>query len=95
MYARQGEWEPEQMRTALGIDTALGRWMIDELLECYVAWREECHAVSLAYQRWVDGARSEAWRAYVGYVAALDREEHAARTYADRIERFSREPSRA
>ena len=60
-----------------------------EPLEYYVSWREECHAVRLAYQRWVDSTRCEARLAYAGFVAALDREEHAARAYASHIERFS------
>jgi hypothetical protein len=77
------------MATVFDSDTTLTRWAVDELLECYVSWREECHAVRLAYQRWVDSTRCEARLAYAGFVAALDREEHAARAYASHIERFS------
>jgi hypothetical protein len=77
------------MRTEFGSDSAVGRWTVDELLECYLSWREECHAVRLAYQRWVDSAQAESRLGYVGYVAALDREEQAARIYADHTERFS------
>jgi hypothetical protein len=76
------------MGTVFGSDTTLRRWAVDELLECYLSWREECHAVRLAYQRWVGSTRAEARLAYTGYVVALDREEHAARTYATHIERF-------
>jgi hypothetical protein len=68
------------------IDTALGRRAVDALLERYVAWREECETVWLAYQRWVDADRHERWLAHAGYLAALDREERAARSYADHIE---------
>jgi hypothetical protein len=77
-----------QMGTVSGSDTAVGRWAIDELLECYVSWREECHGVRLAYRRWIDSERAEGRLAYAGYVAALDREERAARAYAGHIERF-------
>ena len=76
------------MSTVLGSDSELGPWAVDELLERYVSWREECHAVRLAYQRWVDCARAEGRLAYAGYVAALDREQQAARTYANHIEDF-------
>jgi hypothetical protein len=72
------------------IDTALGRQAVDALLERYVAWREECETVWQAYQRWVDADRHERWLAHAGYLAALDREERAARTYADHIERVRR-----
>jgi hypothetical protein len=75
------------MRTVLDSDTALGRWAIDELLEAYVSWREECQTVWLAYQRWADSDCGERMLAYAGYLAALDREEHAARIYAGCIAR--------
>jgi hypothetical protein len=101
MYAWHSHWEPDprprpdvnrkrggQMGTVFSSDTALGRRAVDELLEGYVSWREECDAVRLAYQRWVDSARAEGRLAYAGYVAALDREEHAARAYATHLERF-------
>jgi hypothetical protein len=78
------------MRTGIGSSTALGRWAFDEIFEWYISWRQECDAVRLAYRRWVESERGEGWLAYAGYVAALDREERAARTYADHIERFSR-----
>ncbi len=76
------------MRTEFGSDTALGRWAVDELFERDLSWREECHAVPLAYQRWVDSTQAEGRLGYAGYVVALDREEQAARTYADHVERF-------
>jgi hypothetical protein len=37
------------MRTVTDSSTALGRWAIDELLERYVSWREECRTVRLVY----------------------------------------------
>jgi hypothetical protein len=70
------------MGTVFDSDTALGRWAVDELLEYYVSWRKECHAVRLAYQRWADATRGDGRLAYAAYVAALDHEEYAARAYA-------------
>lgn len=78
------------MRTVTDSDTALGRWATDELLERYVSWHEECRTVRLAYRRWADSARGERGLAYAEYLAALDREEHAAGAYADQIERVRR-----
>jgi hypothetical protein len=77
------------MGTAFDSEIAPGRWAVDELLERYVSWREACHAVRLAYERWLDSGRAEERLAYAGHVAALDREEHAARAYASHIERVS------
>ena len=60
------------------------------LLQRYVAWREECRALWRAYQRWTDSTRRECGLAYAGYLAALDREDLTARTYADQIKRVTR-----
>ncbi len=73
------------MRTIFSTDGALSRRSIDALLGLYVAWHEECNAVQHAYQSWAGSDRGELGLAYAGYVAALDREEHAARVYAERI----------
>lgn len=59
---------------------------IDELLERYVSWREACESVQLAYRQWIGARRVGDRLAYASYIAALDREEHAARIYADQIE---------
>jgi hypothetical protein len=77
-----------QMGTAFESHTAVGRWAVDEMLESYVSWREECHGVRLAYQRWLECARTEGRLAYACYVAALDREERAARAYAHQVGRL-------
>jgi transcription initiation factor TFIIIB Brf1 subunit/transcription initiation factor TFIIB len=76
--------------TAASTYAALGRWVIDDLLEGYVSWREACQSVRLAYERWMASDRGEHGLAYAGYLAALDREERAARTYADHIARVTR-----
>ena len=62
--------------------TAFHRSAIDDLLEGYVSWREACQAVWGAYERWVGSDRGERGLAYAAYLAALDGEERAARTYA-------------
>ena len=70
--------------------TAVHRLAIDELLEGYVSWREACGAVWRAYEQWIASDRGERALAYAAYLAALDREERAARTYARRTERVAR-----
>src|ERR1700748_1230612 len=65
--------------------SAIDRRMIDELLERYISWREECYAVRLAYQCWAESGRRGRRLAYAGYLAALDREEQAARNYAGHV----------
>jgi hypothetical protein len=78
------------MRTVIDSDSAPLRRSIDALFEIYVSWREACHAVRQAYERWADSDRGQRGLAYPEYVAALDREEHVARAYEHQIERTSR-----
>jgi hypothetical protein len=60
------------------------------MLERSISWHEESYAVRTAYQRWADSDCREQRLAYAGYLAALDREERAARTYAGHVERVTR-----
>jgi hypothetical protein len=68
--------------SAVSIHAAYHRSAIDDLLEGYVSWREACQAVWRAYERWIGSDRGERGLAYAAYLAALDGEERAARTYA-------------
>jgi hypothetical protein len=74
------------MSTVIDTQSAIDPWSIDALLERYVYWREACVAVDEAYRCWAGSERSERGLAYGGYLAALDREEHAAVAYADQVE---------
>ena len=80
------------MRAVVASDDrrVLTRWPVDALIELYVCWREECREVRQAYQWWGDSDREHRTLAYAGYLAALDREEQAARAYADQIDLVSR-----
>lgn len=79
-----------QMSAVTVSHNALASRSIDALLERYVSWREEAAAVGQAYRRWDSSEREERALAYAWYVAALDREQHAARGYAAQIERVTR-----
>jgi hypothetical protein len=68
--------------------SAQRRRMVDEAMDAYVDWREECHRVWEAYERWLDAARADTAFASLAYVAALDREERAAEVYAELINRL-------
>jgi hypothetical protein len=78
------------MTTVLSSNKGPGWWLIDQsvdqLLERYVAWREECLTVRLAYEAWTDADRGERQLAHAGYLAALDREQQAARVYAEQVD---------
>jgi hypothetical protein len=61
------------------------RRLADALIDLYVAWREECFTLELAYERWRAAAKEDREAAFAAYTAALDREERASDMYADRI----------
>jgi hypothetical protein len=75
------------MKTRTDNDAASRQSLTRALLSHYASWREQSLAVRLAYHRWTDCARAERRPAYAGYLAALDREGHAARVYAEQVER--------
>jgi hypothetical protein len=78
------------MDTVTDSTIAFARRTIDELVERYISWHQESYAVRIAYQQWASSGRGERRLAYAGYVAALDREEQAARTYAGHVDRIRR-----
>jgi hypothetical protein len=68
------------------IDTARGARLVDEVLRCYVAWRNECETARAGYEAWCSGAEEERTIRFAAYNAAVDREERAARCYAESID---------
>jgi hypothetical protein len=69
--------------------------LVDEVIERYVCWREECVSVDSAYAAWHAARREERRLAGAAYVAALDREQHAALVYSQTVERVARFPERS
>lgn len=66
--------------------------MVDVALDAYTAWRDECAAVRAAYLTWRRARAAEAAPAFDAYAAALDREELAAKLYADLARRVGHVP---
>jgi hypothetical protein len=61
--------------------------LIDDLIDSYVDWREECLAVEDAYDLWASSSADHRDLACAAYRAALDREQQASSVYADRCNR--------
>jgi hypothetical protein len=59
--------------------------LVDEAIVAYVDWQEERAHVWDAYARWESAENGDASCAFSAYRAALDREEHASRVYAERV----------
>ena len=77
-------------------DSLIDERVLDEAIDRYVAWREECYVVQDAYERWTGSSGADAARAFVEYQAALDREGQIAAVYRDLMARVvvTPEPSR-
>jgi hypothetical protein len=52
--------------------------LLDTVMDSYVRWRDESRTVQESYRQWQTAGREERSDAFDRYVAALDREEHAA-----------------
>ena len=62
--------------------------LVDDMIDGYVSWREECRAVDNSYQNWNRAERDDRELAFSAYNAALDREERAAAIYRSLAERI-------
>jgi hypothetical protein len=58
------------------------RRLLNEAMDAYIEWREQCRAVRVAYSSWAGAPASDAEVWYATYAAALDREERASELYA-------------
>jgi hypothetical protein len=68
--------------TSRGATRAIAR-LADEMLACYLDWREGAAGSRAAYLRWCESPVSERELRFASYLAALDQEESAAANYAD------------
>jgi hypothetical protein len=64
--------------------------LVDELVDRYLCWREECVSVQASYDNWSRAEAGERRLAFSAHVAALDREQHAAVTYQRCAEKITR-----
>lgn len=60
---------------------------LDALMDSYIHWRDESHAVAESYRTWRSASRPGRDIAFNEYLAALDREERAAWGYRRVVER--------
>jgi hypothetical protein len=69
------------------MNTSTDKQPVDEAIDAYFEWREECVAVWDAFGRWKSAPRADAPLAFAAYTAALDIEEQASVVYASTIGR--------
>jgi len=56
--------------------------VVDAMLSRYVSWREHAVTAGDAYREWCGAPAGEKASRFAAYVAALDREEDSAESYA-------------
>jgi hypothetical protein len=70
-----------------GKDSSLTRACLrrlrDDLIDSYLDWREEAAGVADAYTLWADATADDKAARFAAFTAAINREEAAARNYAD------------
>ena len=64
--------------------------LVDEMIQRYVEWREECDGVRAAHDWWTGSPISERRTSCAVYAAALDREASAADEFAAALGRLKR-----
>jgi hypothetical protein len=65
-------------------------WLVDDAVDAYVFWRERRAEVWETYERWsIARPISRSDETFAAYRTALDREELAAESYADRVARLT------
>jgi hypothetical protein len=69
------------------VNTVRREWLVDELVEAYVDWRETCARVSDTYRSWAIETGCCGRVTFGLYMAALDAEEQAAEVYAGLVRR--------
>jgi hypothetical protein len=88
------------MSPVLRIDNQWQQRLVDEMIDTYAQWREECVAVQHAFDHWTNAPRQDRALALGAYEAALDKEERSSQVYADVVHRVTsslvpaREPDR-
>ena len=63
---------------------------LDALMDSYLHWRDESRVVAESYRNWRLAPRPDRDGAFDEYLAALDREEHAAGGYRRAVEQTQR-----
>jgi hypothetical protein len=66
----------------------LDAFATNALIDEYVAWREAEADVRVAYERWDPSDLRARELVFTSYLAALEREEHAALRYAEQVDRL-------
>jgi hypothetical protein len=81
MFSGRDDDKPSFRHLPRGLLEVAREQLADRAFRHYLDWRDETSTLELAYGRWVRAPREERAFAFAAYMAALDREEHAAARY--------------
>jgi hypothetical protein len=71
------------LRTMRAVRTRIRPDLVDQLMDLYCDWREECAEVRSAYERFGSAPKCDRALAFAAFGAALDREGTASEAYAE------------
>ena len=75
------------MSVAVRIDRPWHQRLVDDMVDAYAQWRDECKALQAAYDLWSNASAEDELLAFGAYEAALDKEERASQVYADLVQK--------
>ena len=75
--------KPVTFHTATGVD----EYVLDDVIDTYIDWREQSRNVWLAYGRWSQAPPEDATLRFAAYLAELDQEHRACYLYERAIVR--------
>jgi hypothetical protein len=71
------------MSSETNVDGRERKRLVRAATAAYVAWRNECAAVTEAYGRWADASHDEEATLWGAYERAVEREEHSSMAYIE------------
>jgi hypothetical protein len=75
------------MSLAVRIELPWHQRLVDDMVDAYARWRQECKAVQAAYDQWSNATAEDELLAFGAYETALDKEERSSRDYEELLQR--------
>jgi hypothetical protein len=64
--------------------------LVDDFMDAYLSWRQECEALRVAYRRWSTASTTDRAAEFARFSEKLEREERACEVLAGRTSRVRR-----
>jgi hypothetical protein len=75
------------MSLAVRIELPWHQRLVDDMVDAYAQWRQDCKAVQAAYDQWSNATAEDELLAFGAYETALDKEGRSSQEYAELVQR--------